>query len=526
MATLGSRIAEGLAARGVRVIFGIPGVHNQELYRALPGLGVAHVLARHEQGAGFMADGYARATGQPGVAFVITGPGLLNALTPLGQSYSDSVPVLLISSCLGDAVSVTGQLHQMIDQAGAARAVAAWSEEAATPEAAWRLIDRALGEFATRRPRPRHLQLPVPLLAAEAPEPPAPPQRATARPQPDAGAVEVAAAMIRAAQRPLILFGGGAAGADAAALMAATGAAAFVTGAGRGIVPPGHAMSFGGMTQRPGSEAVFAGADLLLALGTELAPVDFWRDHPGFTCALIRVDLDPAMLFGEHPAALAVQADAPAFAAALTAALAGHVPQTGWTPAEIAAARARWAAEVQAERPGPSALLAAITAALPAEALVYSDMTGLAYAAIELFEPAGPRQWHHPYGFGTLGYALPAAIGGKVGRPEAPVVALAGDYGFQYTLPELMVATELGLSLPILLWDNDALGEIEASMIRGQIAPNAVWQKNPDFGLIARAYGAAYAEPESLDAIGPALAAAFARKGPTIIRMTPALAGR
>ncbi|MEM6341617.1 MAG: thiamine pyrophosphate-binding protein, partial [Pseudomonadota bacterium] len=157
---LGAQISHMLKDRGVDVIFGIPGVHNQELYRGIEEAGITHVLARHEQGVGFMADGYARATGRPGVAYVITGPGLTNIMTPMGQAYSDSVPMLVISSCLDETAATRGQLHQMRDQRGAAATVCDWSEEARTAEAAYALIDRAMIEFETQRKRPKHIQVP------------------------------------------------------------------------------------------------------------------------------------------------------------------------------------------------------------------------------------------------------------------------------------------------------------------------------------------------------------------------------
>ena len=158
---LGAQISHMLKDRGVDVIFGIPGVHNQEMYRGIEEAGITHVLARHEQGAGFMADGYARATGKPGVAYVITGPGLCNIMTPMGQAYSDSVPMLVISSCLDETAATRGQLHQMKDQEGAARTVCDWSETARTAEAAYALIDRALEECVTLRPRPKHISVPI-----------------------------------------------------------------------------------------------------------------------------------------------------------------------------------------------------------------------------------------------------------------------------------------------------------------------------------------------------------------------------
>src|SRR6476469_8357143 len=125
-----------LEAYGVDTIFGIPGVHNVEMYRALPRSKIKHVLVRHEQGAGFMADGYARATGKPGVCFTITGPGLTNILTPIGQAWPDSSPVLVLSSALDirDSAQGRGRLHEMIDQRGAAEAVTALNFRCYTPK--------------------------------------------------------------------------------------------------------------------------------------------------------------------------------------------------------------------------------------------------------------------------------------------------------------------------------------------------------------------------------------------------------
>ncbi|MDP4989949.1 MAG: thiamine pyrophosphate-binding protein, partial [Marivita lacus] len=206
---LGAQISNMLSDRGVDTIFGIPGVHNIELYRGIDQAGITHVLARHEQGAGFMADGYARASGKPGVAYVITGPGLTNILTPLGQAYSDSVPVLAISSCLDETSARRGQLHQMRDQRAAAETVCAWSEEARSASAAYTLIDRAFDFFASARARPCHLQVPIATLGAQAdPAPPRP-----VRPGlPAASHSEVydLVAAVLAAEKPLFVFGGGA----------------------------------------------------------------------------------------------------------------------------------------------------------------------------------------------------------------------------------------------------------------------------------------------------------------------------
>ena len=168
---LGAQISQMLADRGIETVFGIPGVHNIEQYRGLEHSGLRHVLARHEQGAGFMADGYARATGKPGVAYVISGPGLTNIMTPMGQAYSDSVPMLVISSCLDETAMTRGQLHQMRDQDGAARTVCDWSETALTADAAYGLIDRALAEFQSKRARTKHISIPIALGGTVVPPP-------------------------------------------------------------------------------------------------------------------------------------------------------------------------------------------------------------------------------------------------------------------------------------------------------------------------------------------------------------------
>lgn len=520
--TLGAALAARLAAQGVKRVFGIPGVHNIELYRGLADAGVAHTLARHEQGAGFMADGYARASGKPGVAFVISGPGLTNILTPLGQAYSDSVPVLAVSSCLEahDAGMGRGRLHEMRNQELAAETVCAWSRTAATAASAFQLVDRAFAGFASQRPRPCHMQVPIDVLEANAgAAPPVPPLPARARA--DDAAIDAAASMIAAARRPLFIFGGGVAGAADAcrALVGMTGGASFTTYAGRGLIPGSDPLHFGPNLASELAAGAIAGADLVIAAGTELAEVDLWRTALGHDCPLIRIDIDPHVLADQHGAALGILGDGADALARLADRLS---PQSSdWTGDEVADFRRRARAAAEAARPGILGVVETVLAALPAGAVIYSDMTQFAYTGKTLPLDT-PGTWHHPHGFGTLGYALPAAIGGKLalGR-AAPVLAIAGDYGFQYTVQELGTAVEEGLGLPILIWDNGMLKEIEASMARAQIAPVAVTARNPDFLALAQAYGAEATEPRSRDALATAIAEAFARDVPTLIRMTP-----
>ncbi|MEE9427750.1 MAG: 5-guanidino-2-oxopentanoate decarboxylase [Paracoccaceae bacterium] len=518
--SLGSRLAQALKTHGVDTIFGIPGVHNVELYRGIEQAGIRHILARHEQGAGFMADGYARATGKPGIAFIISGPGVTNIMTPMGQAYSDSVPMLVISSCLPLGPSMPGRLHEMRDQTGAAAAVCDWSICAEDAESAFILIDRAFSEFESGRARPKHITIPIDVLGELGAMPKFKRDKASSS-NPDTNTVSKITNMLNAAKKPLFIFGGGSVGASqiANALVEKSGAAVFTTYAGRGVVSASYPLNFGATLSRPDSARAIAQADLVIAVGTELAEVDLWRDKLGHRGVLVRIDIDNMVLDDLHGASVKICADANATLSAMTA-LALAAPEK-WNAKEIAQTKAAFRAEADSERPGIAPYVDALQRVLPSDCMFYSDMTQFAYVAKELYAMEKPGHWHHPFGFGTLGYALPAAIGGKLARPNQPVVAIAGDYGFQYTIQELGVAAEFGLNLPIVLWDNGKLKEIEDSMIQSQIAPNAVVAKNPDFGKLAEAYGIGFAAPKSPEEFETEIAAALVAKRPTLVHIGP-----
>ncbi|WP_298256897.1 5-guanidino-2-oxopentanoate decarboxylase [uncultured Litoreibacter sp.] len=517
---LGAQLSHMLKDRGVEVIFGIPGVHNQEMYRGIEEAGITHVLARNEQGAGFMADGYARATGKPGVAYVITGPGLCNIMNPVGQAYSDSVPMLVIASCLDDVVGTRGQLHQMLDQEGAGASVAEWSETAHTAEAAYHLIDRALLEFQTSRARPKLMNVPISLLEGDAPAAPLS-DRVIAFDAPNTAQLTRISEMLHAARKPVIIAGGGAKNASAylQQLVERCGAASFTTYAGRGILAHDTPLTFGATLGRSGSADIMAQADVVLVLGSELSECDLWRKPLMHACPLIRVDLDPEVLADHHRSAHPVLADCTVFAEALLKMMTPS--DSDWDAAAIAKTRQQWRMETAADRPGIIGLVDALHEALPSDTMIFSDMTQFAYVANETYPMERAGHWHHPSGFGTLGYALPAAIGGKMGMPDTPVVSINGDSGFQYNVQELATAVELGLSLPIIVWDNGKLKEIEDSMTRAQIAPNAVIAQNPDFCKLAQAYGARASAPRSIEDFKQAVQDALIANGPTLIHITP-----
>ncbi|MEM9551009.1 MAG: 5-guanidino-2-oxopentanoate decarboxylase [Pseudomonadota bacterium] len=524
---LGAQISRLLADRGVEVIFGIPGVHNVELYRGIEETGITHVLARHEQGAGFMADGYARATGRPGVAYVITGPGLTNIMTPMGQAYSDSVPLLVISSCLDETAARRGQLHQMRDQEGAARTVCDWSETARTAKAAYALVNTALHDFSAARSRPKHISVPIALLGAPAAAPdPCDVTASEGRPAIRDSEFSAIKALLRKARRPLLILGGGAVEAanKVREFLARCPIAVFTTYAGRGIVPSDYPFLFGSTLARNDSARVIGSADLVVAVGTELAEVDLWRDRLGHTGELVHVDIDSATLRNASGVSKRVRSTAQEFFDRLASS--SDLPDTfDWGVDQVVQVRQQWRADVDAERPGIVPVCDALAEIMPNDAMIYSDMTQFAYVAKEVWDMDRPGHWHHPYGFGTLGYALPAAIGGAVARRGLPTLCIIGDYGLHYTMAEMGVAVELELPLPILVWDNGKLKEIEDCMVSSQIAPNAVVARNPDFCKLAEAFGALATAPTTLVDLQRAVLAAFDAKGPTLIHVTPEIVG-
>ena len=487
----GQYLMRRLKAQGVDTVFGMPGVHTLELYRGIAAERIAHVLVRHEQGAGFMADGYARVTGRPGVCTLITGPGLTNALTPIGQAFSDSVPMLVISSVnpLAHGGLGQGRLHEITDQQAVVAPLVGLTRTATDAAGVDAFVADAYEMFAARRPSPAHLQMPVDVLSAPCGRPadggpldPAP------RPRAGADEIERAARLLAGAERPAIIAGGGALGAAGvlARLAERLGAPVLMTVAGKGLLPDRHALSLGATWPEGATRTMLARADLVLALGTELAETDHWADRPGIPGKIVRVDLDLAKLHDPLPAELPLLADAGLAAADILDSL-GAGQATGWggrAADEVSAVRRAIDAAAERTQPGFRSALGALREALPADAVIATDMTQLAYAANSGLPVDRPRSYLHPVGFGTLGYALPAAIGAKVAAPDRPVIAVAGDGGFLFTLAELGTAVELGLSLPIVLWDNDGLGQIRDDMIARQMPQIGVNPQQP--GLSGR----------------------------------------
>jgi 5-guanidino-2-oxopentanoate decarboxylase len=520
---------EVLAANGIDTVFGIPGVHNLALYRGLDRRrDVRHVLSRHEQGAAFAADGYARVSGRPAAVFVISGPGVTNALTAVAQAHSDSVPMIVVASTpAGDSLGRGwGLLHELKDQHGVMDAVLDLACTARNAHEAHEFLRHVFGEYRAGRRRPAYLGVPLDVLAqdtdlaVETFDGAAPP---VAKPS----QVERVAALLDGAARPLVVAGGGARGAAASlpALLDRIDGYFVTTAAGKGLVPEAHPANLGTSLPYAPTQRLIAEADVVLAIGTGLSETDVYTsDRLAVRGRLVRVDVRDAT-DERHPAAEIVCSDAAPFVASLVAALAsGGAPRRGWRTAAGDAAVHRRGIEAAFDAPTRVMQrgLEAIRSAMPPDGAVFSDMTQIAYLGNYAFPMDAPGGWHHPSGYGTLGYAMPAALGAKIARPGRPIVALHGDFGLQLTLQELGTAVEAGLGLPIVVWNNLALGQIRDDMVASGIAPIGVVARNPDFVALAHAWGAQGRRVGTAAGLTDAIAGALRHAGPTLIEVDAA----
>jgi 5-guanidino-2-oxopentanoate decarboxylase len=521
--TIGCYLVELLAANGIDTVFGIPGVHNLELYRGLAAAQLRHVLVRHEQGAGFAADGYARLSGRPAAAFTISGPGFTNILTAVAQAYSDSVPLLVIASTPPRASlgKQWGVLHELHDQRALAAGIFGVARTATSAADVRDHLRVCLASLVTGRPRPAYLEIPLDVLAERTSLPATRFPDPSPAPQAAGDQIDAAVRMLNVAARPLIIAGGGArhAGTELHRLIDTLDCPLVTTAAGKGILPDKHPANLGtSLPYRP-TQNLIADADVVLAVGTELAETDIYTGLKlplgGF---LIRVDVDPAKLADQYGADVPIWGDA---RAALASIQQGLTRRQGWNTQLGGAARYR--AEIDAAFDAHTRAhikaLVAIRAALPWDGVVFSDMTQIAYIGNYAFPTDGPGQWFHPSGYGTLGFALPAALGAKISSPARAVLALAGDFGVQFSLNELMTAVEARLSLPIVVWNNSALGQIRDDMQSSAIPLTGVIALNPDFQALAKACGAAALRVGETYALTEAIRAALDRAGPTLIEV-------
>jgi acetolactate synthase-1/2/3 large subunit len=519
--TGGQATVRALAEHGVDVAFGIPGVHTLALYDALIDSPIRHILGRHEQGVGFMADGYARASGKPGVALVITGPGVTNVATSIGEAYADSSPVLVVASAEEQrwAGKMLGHYHDIRDQTEAIRPVTATQAQATAVAEVAPAIDAAFARMAMARPRPTYVEIPRDVLEAEAEiDFPAPVQ--TGRPAPAAEQIAGTVDEIAAAKRVVIVAGGGAldAGAGIAALAERLGAPVIVSQMGKGVIPEDHPYALGNLWGQDNPiQGIVSKADLALVFGTKLG----WAETEGGAMrlpeTLIRVDVDPEEIERNYRPSRAIVADAGKTATALAEALAAKgISKQGWSPEEIAKAKDGALATAFGAENG--AYIAALRRAIPRDGILVNDTTMMSYAASKHYPVYAPRTFLVPAGYVTLGFSVPAGIGAKIAEPDKVVVAVIGDGGFQFTMHELATARQFRIGLPIVIFNDATYTAVKMDQaMRYDRRYIAVDLENPDFLKLAEAYDIPGVRADSPEALEAAIVEAAGRDLPTII---------
>lgn len=519
--TGGGALVAALHEHGVDTVFGIPGTHNLAIFSALARTPIRTVLPRHEQGAGYAADGYARVRGRPGVCLTTTGPAILNAAAAAAQAWSDSVPVLFVSPGMptDHPGRGNGTLHEVKNQQAALDAVVSRSHRVTSVREIPRAVALAFTEMTTGRPRPVHLEIPLDLLDATADVVPVAPVCSPPL-HPAAGQVRQAAEMLDAARKPVLVLGGGArhAAEEARALAERLGAPVLTTANGKGVLDETHPLSAGAGMHHPSVRELLAESDAVLAVGTELAPSELWSGPLDLPGTLIRVDVDAAAMTANADPAVRVLADA---AVALRG-IAGELTpgRTGAGVQCAATLRRRVQGDAAVEGGRWAQLMAALTPLVDDRTVVAGDSAMVCYygalSGLPIHRPAG---FLYPAGLGTLGYALPAAIGACLADPDARVLALLGDGGLMFTAPELATAAQLRLPLPVLVVDNGGYGEIRDEMAERQEPVHAVALDPVDFPAMARAmgcHGVALSDPADL---GHALTTAFRADRPTLLHI-------
>ena len=522
--TCGEALLHLLKAYDVDTVFGIPGYHTVEFYRGFDKMGLRQVTPRHEQGSAYGAYGYALATGKPGVCFLVTGPGLTNASTAIGEAYSNSAPMLIFTTMnqrheLGMG---GGRMHELRSQSDIIDQVTAFSHTLLDARNLPEILARAFAVFSSQRPRPVCIQIPQDVLAAPC-DIPLDPWPVASSPAPDPAAVTEVADQLIASRDTVMILGGGARHAwrEARALADQLDAPVINSCAGKGVVPEDHPLCLGFAQPFEAVQRMIGEAEVVLAVGTEFAEPDryFTADYP-INGKLIRVDIESSQLMQYSRPTVALLSDSKLALGSILDALDGRVPKPLVPGAQrVAELRNSFDGDLCQESAKHRRVLEILHEVLPEDTLISADASQVAYTGLYHYAMRQPDCWHFPNGYAAMGFGLPVAIGLKVGAGERPVVCLTGDGSFQMTLEELIAAVEQRLTLPIVVWTNGGYQEIREYMQLRQLPTIGCDIYNPDFAAIADSFGCAGLRVEGPEQLREAITTALQAEGPTVIEV-------
>ncbi len=526
--TGGEATVDALIAHGVRTLFGLPGIQNDWLYNALfdnrDRIRVIHT--RHEQGCAYMALGWALATGEPAVFNVVPGPGLLNATAGMATAYALNAKVFcltgqILSRNIGKGI---GDLHEIPHQPEVLRGLTKWNDIVLHPSDAGRKVAQAFYEMESGRPRPVALEIPPDVLKLRAQVPETPTPLAPFAPPIDAGAIETAGEWLGASKHPLIFVGGGAQGVSAEvgqlAEMLQAPVVAYRTGLG--LLDSRNPLSL----KLPEAHAYYKATDVVLAIGSYMrTPLQRWGSDSNMK--IIRIDVDSDAMHRIQRPDLPIVARAEDALPPLLAAVDKHNRKRASREEQMLELKADWAKTSAYLEPQRS-YLKLIREELGEDGIFVDELTQMGYAARLMMPVYKPRTYVSSGYQGTLGYGFPTALGVKVAKPDLPVLSIAGDGGFMFSVGELATAVQHRIPLVTIIFNNDAYGNVRTMQIRDYdervIATDLL---NPDFVKLGESFGANAFRAEDERQLRAALRYGFASDLPTIIEVpigeTPSL---
>ncbi len=525
--TGGDAIVEALLANGVDTVFGLPGAQMYPLFDALERRSdrISTIGARHEQACGYMAFGYARSTGRPGVFAVVPGPGVLNTAAALCTGWGCNTPMLCItgqvpSQFLGRG---RGHLHELPDQLGTLRTLLKWAARIERPADAPAVIEEAFRQMLSGRPGPVAVEMAWDTMAGAEWVSPATVARLTPAPPPPPPLIEQAARLLSEAKRPMIMVGSGAQHAAPAiqALAERLDAPVAAFRGGRGIVPEDHPLGISSYA----ASLLWSETDVVLGIGTRLEmPTMRWTgmmtlvEEIAPSPRVIRVDIDPAEMRRLRPH-LGIVADAGSAASALFAAL-GDGPKGGPERQDaVARAKAEAAAKIQAVQPHVD-YLQAIRRVLPRDGILVEELCQAGFASYFAYPVLAPYTYVSPGFQGTLGCGFMTALGVKAANPDQPVVSIIGDGGMLFGVGELATAVQYGIGVVTVLFNNGAYGNVlrdQQTGFGGRLIGSEL--RNPDFQQLAASFGIAARRVDAVADLEEALRDALATGQPALIEV-------
>jgi len=526
--TGGEAVVESLKREGVEYLISVPGVQIMAVFDALYGeKDLRLITVRHEQSTIYMADGYARVKGKPGVGLVVPGPGVQNALAALGTAYACSSPVLLLAGQIEskDLGKDGGALHEVNDQLDMVRPVTKWSQRVMRVEEIPGAIHEAMRQMNTGRPRPTEVEIPWDTLRSSG-EAEFFSREAVPPAEPDRPSVRRAAELLIQAKKPFIWAGGGAILSDSSAelreLAEYLGAPVATTAEGKGAISEDHPLSLGGAYYGFGAARwALSQADVALAVGTRLT---WLQMRPGTALKppqkLIHMDADPSMIGKNYPAEVALVGGAKiALKMLVEEVRKKKVTKERWASSELDQFRRNHQNWLQEKAPLQCDLIKTIRKELADDAILVAGVTNIGYWANLAYTVRRPRTYLTSSYFATLGYSFPTALGAKLAAPDRPVVCVVGDGGFLYGCAELATAVRYGINLVTIVFNDRAFGSTKCDQLvnfKGRVVGTEL--NNPDFAKLAELFGVKglKADPENL---GKVLNEALEAKQPVVIEV-------